>query len=90
MSEKEEGRSQVSAQIVGDGVMILPSNESGSILRFDRKPTKVCIILWMAIVMINIPHTDSEERNSYSRKRSWKTYRLPSKDSNNSCPEFSA
>ena len=41
MSEKEEGRSQVPAQIIGDGVMILPGSESGSILRFDRNPAKV-------------------------------------------------
>ena len=41
MSEKEEGRSQIPAQIVGDGVMILPGSESGSILRFDRNPAKV-------------------------------------------------
>ena len=41
MSEKDEGRSQIPAQIVGDGVMVLPGSESGSILRFDRNPAEV-------------------------------------------------
>ena len=43
MSKKEEGKSQVLAKIVGDGVTILPNsnNSTSSVITFDRNPSEV-------------------------------------------------
>ena len=45
MSEKGEGRSQVSALITGDEVIVQPIVNPDLSIAFDKKPTKVSLII---------------------------------------------
>ena len=66
MSKKQEGKSQVLAQIVGDGVTIIPnSNDSGSVITFDKNPI-VYQVDTLTIFFYNCTyfHVDLKERNS--------------------------
>ena len=54
MSEKGEGRSQVSALITGDEVIVQPIVNPDLSIAFDKKPTKVNLIMYIIIIIVII------------------------------------